>query len=68
MPGLPLAGIAINMYLMSGLSMQVWIRFLVWLALGGILYWLWGYRSAGRVIAAREAAVPTAGEVLVEPS
>lgn len=63
-PGLPLAGIAINLYLMSGLSMQVWIRFLVWLALGGALYWFWGYRSAGRVIAAREAAVSTAGEAV----
>jgi APA family basic amino acid/polyamine antiporter len=75
-PALPLAGIAINLYLMSGLSLQVWIRFVVWLALGGAIYYFWGYRSAGRVIAAREAArpltggatVPEAGEVAVDPS
>lgn len=66
-PGLPLSGIAINLYLMSGLSMQVWIRFVVWLAIGGALYYFWGYRSAGRVIAARETAVPRS-EALVEPS
>ncbi|MBO9542140.1 amino acid permease [bacterium] len=67
-PGLPLAGIAINLYLMSGLGLQVWIRFLIWLAVGGAVYYFWGYRSAGRVMAAREAVVAKSAEVVVEPS
>ncbi|MNY05118.1 putative amino acid permease YhdG [compost metagenome] len=67
-PALPLAGIAINLYLMSGLGLQVWIRFLIWLAVGGAVYYFWGYRSAGRVMAAREALVPKRAEAVVEPS
>lgn len=57
-PAVPVAGIAINLYLMSSLSLQVWIRFGIWLAIGMAVYFLWGHRSASRVMAERAATVP----------
>jgi APA family basic amino acid/polyamine antiporter len=49
-PALPLAGIAINLYLMTGLAVAVWIRFLVWFGLGVACYALWGHASATRTL------------------
>ncbi|HEY9855259.1 MAG TPA: amino acid permease [Stenomitos sp.] len=57
-PVVPVAGIAINLYLMCSLSMHVWIRFVVWLIIGIAIYFLWGHRSASRVMAERAATVP----------
>ncbi len=57
-PVVPIAGIAINLYLMSSLSLQVWIRFLIWLAIGIAIYFWWGHKSASRVMAERAASVP----------
>jgi len=56
-PALPLAGIAINVYLMTGLSAAVWLRFLVWFGLGVACYALWGHASASRSLAGQEATV-----------
>ncbi|MEB3197018.1 MAG: amino acid permease [Candidatus Sericytochromatia bacterium] len=47
-PELPLAGIAVNLWLMSSLPAAVWIRFAVWMALGIAIYLLWGMRGASR--------------------
>lgn len=49
-PVVPLAGIGINLYLMSGLSLPVWIRFLVWMGLGLVIYFVWGHRSVTRTL------------------
>lgn len=57
-PVVPVAGIAINLYLMSSLSLHVWIRFIIWLVIGVAIYFLWGHRSASRVMAERAATVP----------
>lgn len=58
-PALPLAGIGINLWLMSSLPGPVWIRFAVWMALGLALYFLWGQRSASAKQASLE--LPSAG-------
>jgi APA family basic amino acid/polyamine antiporter len=57
-PVLPIAGVLINLYLMGGLSIAVWIRFVVWLVVGLALYFSWGHRSASRVFAQRTTALP----------
>ncbi|MFF5076736.1 amino acid permease [Actinoplanes sp. NPDC000266] len=45
-PLLPLLGIAFAIYLMTDLPVDTWIRFIVWLAIGGLIYWLYGYRNS----------------------
>ncbi|XVV09276.1 amino acid permease [Actinoplanes sp. CA-131856] len=45
-PVLPLLGIAFAVYLMTDLPLDTWIRFVVWLAIGGLIYWLYGYRNS----------------------
>lgn len=62
-PVIPLLGIGINLYLMTGLSVAVWIRFLVWSAAGIAIYLAWGHRSASKVIAANASAGPSEFEL-----
>jgi APA family basic amino acid/polyamine antiporter len=45
-PVLPILGVAFAIYLMSDLPLTTWIRFVIWLALGLIIYWLYGYRNS----------------------
>ncbi|SNY48698.1 amino acid permease [Paractinoplanes atraurantiacus] len=45
-PLLPLLGIAFAVYLMTDLPLDTWIRFIVWLAIGMVIYWLYGYRNS----------------------
>ncbi|GIE86909.1 amino acid permease [Actinoplanes regularis] len=45
-PLLPLLGVAFAVYLMSDLPLDTWIRFVVWLAIGLIIYGLYGYRNS----------------------
>jgi basic amino acid/polyamine antiporter, APA family len=45
-PVLPIIGVAFAVYLMSDLPLTTWIRFVVWLAIGLIIYWLYGYRNS----------------------
>jgi basic amino acid/polyamine antiporter, APA family len=45
-PFVPLAGIAICIYLMVNLPAATWIRFGVWLAIGLVLYFLYGARHS----------------------
>ncbi len=42
-PVLPLLGIAFAIYLMSDLPTTTWIRFLIWLAAGLLIYAFYGY-------------------------
>ena len=45
-PVLPIISAAICLYLMLNLSVETWIRFLVWLAIGLVIYFVWaGHRS-----------------------
>jgi basic amino acid/polyamine antiporter, APA family len=58
-PFVPIAGIVICLYLMKNLPMATWIRFGVWLAIGLVLYFSYGYRhsrfGAGRGASAAPA-------------
>lgn len=43
---LPVIGILINLYLMSELGASNWIIFILWLAIGLILYFAYGYKNS----------------------
>jgi APA family basic amino acid/polyamine antiporter len=45
-PVFPLIGVAFAIYLMSDLPLATWIRFVIWLALGLLIYALYGYRHS----------------------
>jgi APA family basic amino acid/polyamine antiporter len=45
-PVLPILGVAFAIYLMSDLPLTTWIRFVIWLAIGLLIYWLYGYRNS----------------------
>lgn len=45
-PVLPLLGIAFAIYLMADLPWDTWVRFVVWLLIGVVIYWLYGYRNS----------------------
>ena len=45
-PLVPLLGIAMCIYLMLGLPWVTWIRFGVWLAIGAVVYFIYGYRHS----------------------
>jgi len=45
-PVFPLLGVAFAVYLMKDLPLTTWIRFVVWLAVGMIIYALYGYRNS----------------------
>jgi APA family basic amino acid/polyamine antiporter len=45
-PFVPLAGIGVCIYLMRGLPTATWIRFGVWLVIGLVIYFLYGYRKS----------------------
>jgi APA family basic amino acid/polyamine antiporter len=53
-PVLPLLGIGFAIYLMADLPLSTWIRFVIWLVLGGLIYVLYGYRNSRL----RRAAAP----------
>lgn len=43
---IPLLGLLINLYLMSELGITNWLRFLIWLGLGLIIYFAYGRRKS----------------------
>lgn len=43
---IPMIGLLVNLYLMTELGITNWLRFLVWLAIGLILYFSYGYRHS----------------------
>lgn len=57
-PVVPIAGIAINLYLMSGLSKFTWMAFGIWLAVGLVIYFAWGRQSATKVFDASHEDEP----------
>jgi APA family basic amino acid/polyamine antiporter len=45
-PVLPIIGVLFAIYLMHDLPLATWIRFVVWLAIGLLIYWLYGYKNS----------------------
>lgn len=43
---LPVIGILINLYLMTELGASNWIIFIIWLAIGLVIYFLYGYKNS----------------------
>jgi APA family basic amino acid/polyamine antiporter len=48
-PWVPIIGLLICLYLMSGLPLPTWQRLIIWLVLGILIYFGYGVRSAQRV-------------------
>ena len=46
-PFVPVAGIVSCFYLMMGLPWVAWIRFALWLAIGLVIYFMYGYKRSG---------------------
>jgi APA family basic amino acid/polyamine antiporter len=45
-PVLPIIGVGFAVYLMSDLPWETWVRFVVWLAIGILIYAFYGYRHS----------------------
>ncbi len=45
-PVLPILSALICLYLTLNLSVETWLRFVIWMALGFVIYFLYGYRRA----------------------
>ncbi len=43
---IPVLGLVTNLYLMTELGITNWSRFLIWLFLGLLVYFLYGYRNS----------------------
>jgi APA family basic amino acid/polyamine antiporter len=43
---LPVAGILTNLYLMTELGSSNWLIFVIWLAIGLVIYFSYGYRKS----------------------
>jgi amino acid transporter len=43
---IPLVGLLINLYLMSELGITNWLRFFIWLAIGLIIYFVFGFKHS----------------------
>jgi len=57
-PVVPVLAVAACLWLMLNLPVDTWIRFLVWMAAGFVVYFVYGRRAAGRR-RADEAVAPT---------
>ena len=58
-PVLPVLAALASLYLMLNLSIETWIRFLVWMLLGFVVYLIYGYRNSRLAVRAREGRVPS---------
>ncbi|MSO83690.1 MAG: amino acid permease [Acidobacteria bacterium] len=59
----PVLGVVSCLYLMVSLSVMTWVRLLVWLDIGMLIYWFYG-RTHSPLADPREAAARSGGEAL----
>ncbi len=60
-PIIPILGTISCIYLMLSLSVMTWVRFLVWLDIGMVIYWFYG-RTHSPLVDRAEAAARTAAQ------
>jgi basic amino acid/polyamine antiporter, APA family len=60
-PLLPLIGIGLLLYLMTDLPSFTWARFFIWMAIGLLIYGLYGYRNSRLRREMREGGPPDPG-------
>jgi len=60
---IPVLGVVSCAYLMLSLTIMTWVRFLVWLDLGMVIYWFYG-RTHSQLANAAESAARSGGESL----
>jgi APA family basic amino acid/polyamine antiporter len=58
-PVLPVLSALICGYLMLTLPVETWIRFLIWMAAGFLIYFFYGYRNARLSGRAKEGELPS---------
>jgi APA family basic amino acid/polyamine antiporter len=61
-PVFPVLGVVSCLYLMLSLSVVTWVRFLVWLDLGMLIYWFYGRTHSPLADAAEQAARSATGK------
>jgi APA family basic amino acid/polyamine antiporter len=59
-PVFPLLGVAFAIYLMKDLPWLTWVRFAIWLVIGLLIYWLYGYRNSRLRRRGGESGLPAA--------
>jgi amino acid transporter len=59
----PVLGAVFSVYLMVNLTVMTWVRFLVWLDLGMVIYWFYG-RTHSQLVNRAEAAARSTAENL----
>ena len=47
MPAVPVLGVLSCLYLMLGLPWITWLRFVLWLIVGLMIYYAYGFRKSG---------------------
>jgi len=65
-PVLPIVAVLACLWLMINLPVDTWIRFVIWMAIGFVLYFTYGMRAAGRQRAS-EAVAATPVSPAAEP-
>lgn len=58
-PWLPVAAALASIYLMLNLSIETWIRFLVWMLLGFVIYFTYGMHNSRLTGTAKEGELPS---------